>query len=101
MKVKIPKERSQQTLKKMPSDDPEVDGSGVQEGRHGRVRRRGGRGGHRQVHLPPVLPGGDDESVHHGDGGGHGKHDVTLVDKDIMGKFKIVSLYYCWPSYLV
>ena len=85
----------------MPSDDPEVDGGGVQEGRHGRVRRRGGRGGHRQVHLPPVLPGGDDESVHHGDGGGQGEHDVTLVDKDIMGKFKIVSLYYCWPSYLV
>ena len=85
----------------MPSDDPEVDGCGVQEGRHGRVRRRGGRGGHRQVHLPPVLPGGGDESVHHGDRDGQGEHDVTLVDKGIMGKFKIVSIYYCWPTYLV
>ena len=42
----------------MSSDDSEVDGGRVQEGRHGRVRRGGGRGGHWEVHLLTVLPGG-------------------------------------------
>ena len=39
------------------ADDLEVDGGGVQEGRHGRVRGGGWRGGHWEVHLPPILPG--------------------------------------------
>ena len=39
------------------ADDPEEHVGGVQQDGHGQLRRRGGRGGEREVHICPVLLG--------------------------------------------